>query len=305
MPAPGDKMNHNSKVVVHTTVFPDGPDGGNPCPVIVDGNDINSQQGCALAKQFGAETIVIGQPESTESVCSLRYFVPQYEMEMCIHGTIAAITVLAQQERITTSPVKIDTALGPISVEWQGDENDLLVTVYQFPPKFAQNNPSIDEVASVLRLSSSAFNMVSGPIQSVSTSRYKLIVPLASEKILDELEPDFEALWGLCDKYETTGLYPFSTESGIYSARQFPRRAGYNEDPATGVAACALGAYLAKYNEMPDGWQQFQIRQGYAMKKPSQITSGILLKNQKIIEACVSGQAIILRESVEKIPKTG
>lgn len=77
------------------------------------------------------------------------------------------------------------------------------------------------------------------------------MVPLRDHTVLDGVHPDFERLWALCDEYETTGLYPFTVRprSGELDveARQFPKRAGYPEDPATGVAACALRAYLARY----------------------------------------------------------
>jgi predicted PhzF superfamily epimerase YddE/YHI9 len=47
-----------------------------------------------------------------------------------------------------------------------------------------------------------------------------------------------------CDRYQTTGFYPFtlmrqSSEFDI-EVRQFPKKAGYNEDPATCVALVHL-----------------------------------------------------------------
>jgi len=295
-------MGCSNKLVIHTSVFVDGPDGGNPCPVVINGSDITSYQGCLLAKQFGAETIVVGDAKNTELAFSLRYFVPLYEMEMCIHGTIAAVTALLRRNQITTSPVKIETTLGKISVEWKEEKGEILVTVYQFPPEFSTHNPAIDEVASALRVPLNAINNTGRPIVSVSTSRYKLIVPLTTEKILNEAAPDYEALWNICEKYNTTGFYPFSGESYSYAARQFPKRVGYNEDPATGVAACALGAYLATYSELSDGWKVFQIRQGYAMKRPSLLKARVLIKNGNIIRTSVTGKAIIHYERIEKIP---
>jgi predicted PhzF superfamily epimerase YddE/YHI9 len=47
---------------------------------------------------------------------------------------------------------------------------------------------------------------------------------------------------------EVTGLYPFKLRprnpNAIAEARQFPYGGGVPEDPVTGVAAYALGAYL-------------------------------------------------------------
>lgn len=55
-------------------------------------------------------------------------------------------------------------------------------------------------------------------------------------------------------------------------ARQFPLRAGFPEDAATGVAAGALGAYLARYDlQSRSGHHEFRIAQGYATGAPSVI----------------------------------
>jgi len=151
-----------------------------------------------------------------------------------------------------------------------------------------------------LRIPLTAITKDNGPIVSVSTSRPKLIVPIVSNDILDRVEPDFEMLWSLCGQYGTTGFYPFAkNDTGTpnsYSARQFPKRAGYNEDPATGVAACALGSYLTMYGSCKSGWNYFNIQQGYAMGKPSLLEVGAYLENGNITKTSVSGKAHVLNK---------
>lgn len=137
--------------------------------------------------------------------------------------------------------------LGPVKVEWGVNGSNFDVYVEQFPPKFMDLNPSKAEICEALNVGIEDLNDF--PIQSVSTSRYKLMIPLKRVDKLNNLKPNFEYLWKLCDDFNITGFYPFviekNSEQCIY-ARQFPKRAGYNEDPATGVAASALGAYLTK-----------------------------------------------------------
>lgn len=52
------------------------------------------------------------------------------------------------------------------------------------------------------------------------------------------------------------------TQSSEYDvkARQFPKGAGYNEDPATGVAACALGAFIHAKNKKRAGMNTWSDR---------------------------------------------
>jgi len=296
-------MSKFEKTVIRTSVFQNGPNGGNPCPVVLDGDDLKTEHGKRMAATFGAEAIIVLNSKETDSDFGLRYFVPKYEMEMCVHGTIAATTVLKMMGSISKTPVKIETVLGQILVEWKEEGSGLKVTVFQFPPKFSDSNPTTNEVCSALCIPLTAISKDKGPIVSVSTSRPKLIVPIVSNDILDRVEPDFEMLWSLCDQYGTTGFYPFAkkdTETpNSYSARQFPKRAGYNEDPATGVAASALGSYLTIYGSCKSGWNYFNIRQGYAMGKPSLLEVGVYFEKGSITKTSVSGKAHVLnKESV-------
>lgn len=256
-----------------------------------------------LAARFGSETVFVLKPEDPGCDLRLRYFVPQHEMEMCGHATVGTVSVLAERGRLTASPVRIETPLGAIDVAWQRDRDGVLVTVNQFAPSFAETNASPDDVAAALGIHPDAIATDLGPIQSVSVSRPKLMIPLRSRTLLDGAQPDFEKLWSLCDLYRTTGFYPFTLEGGDSrthaQARQFPKRAGYNEDPATGVAACALAAYFVEheiFGARSEGWQEFCIEQGHAMGRPSVIDVGASVSDGKIVGTRLRGRALVLGE---------
>lgn len=293
-------MDPRALSVIHTHVFEATPGGGNPAPVVLNASHLTTEQMQGMAASFGAETVFVLDPLQEDSHARFRFFVPQHEMEMCIHATIGAVTVLLDQHRLVRSPGRIETLLGPITVEWMEGRSGGEITVEQFSPFFATENPSLEEVATALGLPETAIRLDWGPIQSVSTARAKLLIPIADYTYLDNLQPDFEALWTLCDRYQTTGFYPFTlgTRSVLFQAeaRQFPKRAGYNEDPATGVAACALGAYLTEHQVLQpklQGWQTFTIGQGYAMGKPSLLTAATEVSTGAITRTCVKGRARI------------
>ena len=179
-----------------------------------------------------------------------------------------------------------------------GQDGNIDVAVEQFPPQYGQTAPA-EEVCQALRIAPSA--LTGAPVQAVSTSRFKLMVPLAGKAVLDSLEPDFQLLWALCDRYGATGFYPFALETGhgaqpVLYARQFPNRAGYNEDPATGVAASALAAYLAAHRLVPvrQGWNQFTVFQGEAMGRPSVIYSDVYVEESGITRTRIRGNARIV-----------
>jgi trans-2,3-dihydro-3-hydroxyanthranilate isomerase len=266
--------------VVHTTVFADGPGGGNPCPVVFDAEDWDTERMRRTAEEFGHETAFVLPPQAGGEV-RLRYFVPHHEMEMCVHATVAATVLLARVGRLALNPSPVETPLGIRHVTW--DTADGTATVEQFPPIFGPDITDLDGVRAALRLPVTAL----GPVRSVSTARPKLMVPVRDQEILDGLSPDFELLWTVCDELHVTGCYPFTRDGDEIAARQFPLRAGYPEDPATGVAACALGAYLA--DPRTDGWQRFSISQGRAMGRPSRIVAEALVVDGQVTETRVGG----------------
>lgn len=292
--------------VVHTTVFAAAPGGGNPCPVCFDPDGLlTTAQMQELAARFGHETAFVLKPSQPGADLRLRYFVPNHEMEMCIHATVGTITVLVEQGSVTASPVRIETPLGIIGAEWNRDEEDgvIAVMVEQFPPTFFEGAPDASEIAAALGIPHDALDSVALPIQAVSTARPKLMVPLRDYGVLDALQPDFEKLWEICERYRNTGFYAFTLATRQpdfeVDARQFPLRAGYYEDPATGVAACALAAYLTRYSEdKNEGWNGYRVAQGFAMGRPSTIRAEAFVGNGAITATRVGGNALILGEEI-------
>lgn len=295
--------------VVYTRVFGTTPEGGNPCPVVGKANALTTEQMQGLAAQFGVETAFVLSPQHAGADLRLRYFVPLHEMEMCVHATIGVVTVLARQHRLLGPTVKIETPLGTLPVHWQQEGEDLWVTVEQFPPTFAPERPSSAEVAAVLGIPEDAIDRDVGPIQSVSVSRAKLLFPLVDFAALDSCAPDAEQVGRLCERYHTTGLYPFTLKTRSMGrqveARQFPRQAGYLEDAATGVAAAALAAYLVRYavfGAPADGWHHFTVVQGEAMGQPSLIRAAALVEAGQVTQTRITGQARILSEERKVVP---
>lgn len=286
-------MNHQ---VVHTIVFAMEKGGGNPCPVVLQADDLTAETMQQMTKDFGHESVFVLKPEHSDCDIKLRYFVPAHEMEMCIHATIGSITVLVNRNILTTSPIKVETALGPVNVEWKRNGSALDISVEQFPPQFIDDIPSKETVGKALKITPEEID--EWPVQSVSTSRSKLVVALKSTHVLHRLEPDFEYLWQVCDEFNTTGFYPFAVEeqsSRSVQARQFPKRAGYPEDPATGTAASALSAYLTKheyFSPLQEGWNSFMVMQGAAMGKASFIQPETFIHENKITGARVKGNAV-------------
>jgi PhzF family phenazine biosynthesis protein len=71
------------------------------------------------------------------------------------------------------------------------------------------------------------------------------------------LSPDMAAVEALTDEFEVTGVYAFSFDAldaeSTLQARMFAPGAGVYEDPVTGTASGAVGAYLREVEAFDSG----------------------------------------------------
>lgn len=246
-------------------VFPDGPGGGNPAPIVLGADTLSDDEMQDIARSHGHESafvLMAGPPFDF----ALRFWVPNHEMPMCGHATVAAVHTLHRLGLLTRDRLIIATHSGPVEARITGDN----VEVSQ-PPGTVTPAPTTD-VLDVLGIT--ADDLAPYPIQNASTSRVKTLIPLASKEILDGLTPDFARVREVCDELGSTGLYPYAPSdpaTQTFDARQFPHSSGYPEDPATGIAAAAL-AYGLLANELVTADRPIHVRQGRAMGRPSRIT---------------------------------
>lgn len=284
--------------VVHTRVFAVGPNGGNPCPVVLSADHLADQDMQALSRKFGLDTVFLLAPQSKGADIRLRYFVPEHEMGVSGHATIAAIAVAKREGRLKSKLVRVETLNGIFQVNTVQSGKQLLVTLEQNRPTFGPGVPA-SMVAAVLKIDIEKITAAT-PVESVSVSRPKLLVPLSDSAVLNKLQPDFNGLWTLCDAFRVSGVYPFTRNTDKANidveARQFPLRAGFPEDAATGVAAAALGAYLVKYDrKCRTGEYRLRIAQGYAMGAPSLIETLVDCEGGTIRRTAIRGEADIVR----------
>ena len=283
---------------IHTIVFEEKKGGGNPCPVTINADDLSSEERQALTARLGQESAFLSTPDRPDCDVKARYFVPDHEMGMCVHATVGSTVVLVEKGLFDRSPIVFETPFGPVPVDWEKKDGKIEVAVNQFLPRFLESVPTKDEICRALGITED--QLAPGPIENAATSRFKLLIPLVSKEVVYGLKPDYEYLWELCDRYETTGFYPYAAaqEEGenFFYARQFPKRAGYPEDPATGVAASALSAFLIAHRLIPvnEGWNRITVLQGEAMGKPSRIGARCFVKNGEITRTQVCGSAYLV-----------
>ena len=143
------------------------------------------------------------------------------------------------------------------------------------------------------------------PIQVISTGLSSLAVPIRSLADLKGCRPNGGLLGELYTSHGATGCYAFSRETieigeSRAHARLFAPADNIVEDPATGSAAGALGAYLVHHGatgiEPPNGRYKFVIEQGDFMHRPSRINLDVGGKPGAVEEVRVGGPSVVVAE---------
>ncbi|KAA1039382.1 PhzF family phenazine biosynthesis protein [Macrococcus equipercicus] len=271
--------------IYNTTVFAYNNKGGNPCPVVLEADKLTYDDMIGIAQKMKLEVGFVLNSNNSSYEYEFKYFVPNKEMEMCVHATIACVTVLKEQKFLDKNKFSVGTLAGVIEIEIVGDDSDFKVKVKQGKPEIS--NQYIDKLEIANALNISVNQLSDSLVKNVSTSRFKTIIELKDLEKLNELKPNYDYLWEVCDKIGSTGLYPFvKDENNIYHARQFPNNTGYFEDSATGVAASALGIYVR--DVINQSFDELKVYQGFAMGSPSEI---VVINNEK--SNFVVGRAVI------------
>ncbi|MFT4437630.1 PhzF family phenazine biosynthesis protein [Caballeronia sp. 15715] len=274
-PAVPPAVRHSVELV---SVFAAGPGGGNPAPIVADAAGMSDTEMQAVAQRYGHESgFVLPAPPGSECDYEFRFWVPNHEMPMCGHATVGAVWLLHQSGRLQRDLLTIHTHSGKVRARITGHTAEGATVEISQPAgrieTLSEAQLSRDEIIDVLGIS--AAQLAPLPIQNACTSRVKTLIPLTSTADLDSLQPRFEKIEALCERIGSTGLYPYATFDAaqqIFDARQFPRASGYPEDAATGIAASALSFGLLTNGIVEASERTITIRQGRAMKRPSQIS---------------------------------
>lgn len=268
--------------------------GGNPCPIVVDGQRLASGDMQAVARHHGHESGFVLPAASKEYDFSFRFWVPNHEMEMCGHATIGALWLLASKGALSSDVVRVETRSGPVTGFVRRDPDAGASVEITQPAGKATELPAsqTEDVMAVMGLSRD--DMLDLPIQNAVTSRVKTIMPIKDVDRLNALKSDMPAVEALCDRIGSTGLYPYAindSRTQSFDARQFPRSSGYPEDAATGIAAAALSFGLLANGLVDRSDAPIRIFQGRAMGSLSEIGVRLGFAGGRAI-GCLLGGAV-------------
>jgi len=265
-------MTGTERLEVHLVdAFTSEPFAGNPAGVVPAGDGLEADQMRAIASELGASETVFVR-EAADADRHLRYFTPEREVDLCGHATIAAHARLFERAAIDAGEYTVRTGTGDVTV---AVEDDGTVWLEGAEPSVSTVDVTYDELADALGLTETAFAGVGEdlPIARASTGMAFLIVPVNYFEHLGELTPDPRAIEELCEREGAVGLYAFTfdtldRESTVHG-RLFAPSIGVDEDPVTGTASGAVGAYLRRFSGVEG--TEYRCEQGDFLDRPGRV----------------------------------
>ena len=245
---------------IQVDVFTDRPFGGNPLAVFPEAEGLTTEEMQCLAREMNlSETTFVLPSQVPDADFKVRIFTPAAELPFAGHPVVGTHWVLAHLGRVElhapTTQVRFELGVGvlPADLHVAGGRVEQVVMT-QDRPTFHAVLEDVTDLAAGLGLAPEAIVETGLPVQVVSTGVPQMMVPVRSLAEVQSLAPgqlNVSALnraCGVCGT-ECVMVFTFETErpEATVHVRMFAPLLGVPEDPATGSANGALGAYLVHH----------------------------------------------------------
>ncbi|MCW5251376.1 PhzF family phenazine biosynthesis protein [Streptomyces sp. SHP 1-2] len=256
--------------VLRYTAFSTDPAGGNPAGVVLDATGLDDDDMLRIAAEVGhSETAFL--TGGTGRTYEVRYFSPLTEVPFCGHATVAAAAALT--ERVGPGELTFATRSGTVpvttTVDAAGTARATLTSVE--PSVHPVTDADLDEALAALGWRSAELDPALPPGIAYAGARH-LVLAAGTRARLADLDYDFDRLGGLSRSLDlaTVQLVWREPDTLTFHVRNPFPVGGVVEDPATGAAAAAFGAYLRHLGQAGPS-DELLLLQGEDMGRPSTI----------------------------------
>lgn len=247
--------------------FTTDPAGGNPAGIVVldERPDPATMQRVALEVGYSETAFLVPEGPARWWV---RYFAPAAEVPFCGHATIAAGVALAGRDDALDEAV-LATAVGDVAVAIDRSGPHVRAELTS-PAADATDLPDhlLDALLACFGWTRDVLDPALLPAVGHGGASHPVLA-LRDRATLAAMDYAFDELRAVMTARDWTTVQVVSREDErTFHARDPFPVGGVVEDPATGAAAAALGAYLRAQRALPaDG--RFVVHQGEDMGRPS------------------------------------
>lgn len=281
-------------------VFTDRIFGGNPLAVFPEPGKLDETVFLQIAREMNlSETTFVYPPNNSKADFRIRIFTPGKEIPFAGHPTLGTAHILWETGKAEGDSIVLEMEAGLFNVT----KKQKKLFMEQPLASFWDTVKSVDQVAEALSIDPSEVDS-RFPLQIVSTGFPALYVPLTNLESLQRIELNLSILKEVLGSVDM--IYGFTRETldsrSTVHSRAFAPFLGIPEDPATGSAAGALGAYLVSHNFIENlDPSTIVIEQGFEINRPSTIQVCVGTTGKDINSIQVGGQVItVLDGSLRK-----
>jgi PhzF family phenazine biosynthesis protein len=279
--------------------FTSEPLSGNAAGVVPDAEGLDAEQMQAVANELGASETAFLLP-SDDADRKVRYFTPTQEVDLCGHATIASHGFLAEEGELDEGAT-LETNVGVLDI----DIEDGTVWMTQDTADVERVDLDYERVADALGADPATLEDIGAdlPLATATTGLPFLVVPVNFLEGVSNLDPDMSAVADLTEEVGVTGIYAFTFDAldadSTLHGRMFAPAAGVDEDPVTGTASGAVGAYLREVRafdgELPE---EMVFEQGHFVDRP-----GTVRVRARADPVSVGGRAVTALDGSVVVPE--
>jgi trans-2,3-dihydro-3-hydroxyanthranilate isomerase len=292
---------------LHVDVFAERALAGNPLAVFFEADALDGDTMQAIAREMNlSESVFLLARRRPDCTARIRIFTPGREVPFAGHPTIGTAWVLATEglahgaERFA-----IEEEIGPVEVMLEGDARaPRFIWMRHRDATFGPDVRDRDGVASALGLKPD--DLLPAPIQSGTTGNAFLYVPLRDAAIVDRavLDPRRLEAAAPAETAAHMGVFVLAPHgAGRLYTRMFAPAHGVAEDPATGSASGALGAYAVRHRLVEaQGETRIVSEQGTKMGHQSFVHIALVARDGDCRDIRVGGAVVPLIEGRLRMP---
>jgi PhzF family phenazine biosynthesis protein len=285
--------------LLRLAAFTTDPSGGNPAGVWIGEVLPGDAEMQRIAAEVGYSETAFLVPDGSghPGRFRVRYFSPLAEVPFCGHATIASGVALAErglaappEREGEPSGIVMTTNGGPVAISTAADEDGRVrATLTTLATWVREPEPELLATAlALLGWRDDALDPALPPAVGFAGAKHLILAARELDR-LARLEYPFEALQALMQEHDLTTIQLVWRESpDRFRARDPFPVGGVVEDPATGAAAAAFGAYLRARGEITPP-ASFEILQGVEMGRPSRLEVSVMPGEEGVR---VSGNAV-------------
>jgi PhzF family phenazine biosynthesis protein len=262
---------HASRRFLQLDVFADRPGAGNALAVVLDSEGLDDQAMQAFARWTNlSETTFLLPPTKATASYRVRIFTPRQELPFAGHPSVGSAHAALESGLASAQAGRLvqECAAGllPMRVEGESAQRRIFVRA----PKGRERDMAF--AGKLLGPALAGVTLGSLPACIIDNGPHWLLVELASEADVRSLRANLPAISALTTEAGTVGLAVFARASHPdyqLVVRAFCPADGIPEDPVTGSANAAIGAWLLQHDALPS--RRYRASQGRELGRDGRV----------------------------------